>query len=116
MPRKELIMKKITRVRVTVRMAKVVRYIMNYGAKSAPEILKRTNGAFPSASSASVCLWSMAKMGILNRGKRINGNGETPFFLSKDMKRALSDVVVDDRRIMEIARMIKEMDGKKVSG
>lgn len=109
-------MKKITRVRVTERMARVVRYIGKYGASSAPWVFKRTNGAFPSLSSASVCLWNMAKLGLLVRRKRVNGNGETPFDLSNDMAKAMNGETVDDRRVMEVVRMIKEMDGKKVSG
>jgi len=107
-------MKKITRVRVTERMARVVRYMIEYGSKSAPEIFTKTK-AFPSQSAASVCLWNMAKLGILTRCKRINGNGETPFFLSKAMKRAMSGVAVDDRRIMEVARMIKELDERRAN-
>ena len=106
-------MKKITRVRVTERMARVVRFINNGSAKSAPEVFKQTK-AFPSLSATSVCLWSMAKLGVLVRKKRRNGNGETPFFLSDDMLKAMNGETVDDRRIMEIARMIKEMDGGKV--
>lgn len=108
-------MKKITRVRVTERMARVVRFINNGSAKSAPEVFKQTK-AFPSLSATSVCLWSMAKLGVLVRKKRRNGNGETPFFLSDDMVKAMNGETVDDRRIMEIVRIINRIEGKKDSG
>ena len=112
-------MKKVTRVRVTERMARVVRYMHAYGSKdgkSAPEVFKGTNGAFPSQSATSVCLWNLARLGLLSRCKRRGGNGETPFKVSEEVSLCLRGFKSEDRRVSEVVRMIKELDERRANG
>lgn len=109
-------MKKITRLRVTDRMVRVIRYIRDHGPKSTGELHQSTGGAFPSMDATSMCLWNMAKLGLLGRLRRVNGNGLVRFKLSDNMFRAIDGQQVDDRRIMEAARKLKELDERRSNG
>lgn len=108
-------MSKSTRVRVSIRMVRVVRYIHLQGAKSASELYEETGDFFPTDRAAAMCLWNMARLGVLSRGKRINGNGIVRFRLSEGMDDAIKGTG-GDRRMKEIAERMKSIKPRKDGG
>ncbi|MGL4757301.1 MAG: hypothetical protein ACRCXB_33530 [Aeromonadaceae bacterium] len=108
-------MSKSTRVRVSDRMVRIVRYIHLQGAKSAGELYAETGDFFPTDRAAAMCLWNMARLGVLSRGVRINGNGIVRFRLSADMDAAIKGTGVD-RRMKEIAERMKVIKPRKDGG
>ncbi|MGL4755824.1 MAG: hypothetical protein ACRCXB_26000 [Aeromonadaceae bacterium] len=108
-------MSKLTRVRVSIRMVRVVRYIHLQGAKSAGELYAETGDFFPTDRAAAMCLWNMARLGILSRGNRINGNGIVRFRLSEGMDDAIKGTG-GDRRMKEIAERMKGIKPRKDGG
>ncbi|MGL5774994.1 MAG: hypothetical protein ACRCYB_06575 [Aeromonas veronii] len=108
-------MSKSTRVRVSDRMVRVVRYIHLQGAKSAGELYADTGDFFPTDRAAAMCLWNMARLGVLSRGKRINGNGIVRFRLSEGMDDAIKGTG-GDRRMKEIAERMKAIKPRKDGG
>lgn len=108
-------MSKSTRVRVSIRMVRVVRYIHLQGARSASELYAETGDFFPTDRAAAMCLWNMARLGVLSRGVRINGNGIVRFQLSVEMEHAIKGTG-GDRRMMEIAKRMKAIKPRKDGG
>lgn len=108
-------MGKSTRVRVSTRMVRVVRYVHLQGAKSASELYEDTGDFFPTDRAAAMCLWNMARLGVLSRGRRINGNGIVRFKLSEGMDDAIKGIG-GDRRMKEIAERMKAIKPRKDGG
>lgn len=108
-------MNKATRVRVSEGMVRVVRYLSFWVAKSAGEMYSDTGDFFPTERAAAMCLWNMARLGILSRCKRVNGNGIVRFRLSEDMDAAINGTG-GDRRMKEIAERMKTLKPIKVGG
>lgn len=108
-------MSKSTRVRVSDRMVRIVRYIHLQGAKSAGELYAETGDFFPTDRAAAMCLWNMARLGVLSRGNRINGNGIVRFQLSVEMEHAIKGTG-GDRRMKEIAERMKSIKPRKDGG
>ena len=108
-------MNKATRVRVSEGMVRVVRYLSFEVAKSAGEMYSDTGDFFPTERAAAMCLWNMARLGILSRCKRVNGNGIVRFRLSADMDAAINGTG-GDRRMKEIADRMKSIKPRKDGG
>lgn len=106
---------KSTRVRVSDRMVRIVRYIHLQGAKSAGELYADTGDFFPTNRAAAMFLWNMARLGVLSRGNRINGNGIVRFRLSEDMNDAIRGTG-GDRRMKGIAERMKAIKPLKDGG
>ncbi|MGL4757627.1 MAG: hypothetical protein ACRCXB_35180 [Aeromonadaceae bacterium] len=109
-------MSKSTRVRVSDKMVRVVRYIHNKGSVSVGEIYTGTGSFFPTDRAAAMCLWNMARLGLLVRQARVKGNGVVRFSLSNGMRGEINDGAGGDRRMKEIAERMKTLKPIKANG
>lgn len=108
-------MSKITRVRINERMVRIVRYIDLQGPKCARELFVETGGFFKNERAAAMCLWNMARLGVLGRQARVNGNGIVRFKLSQGMRDAMAGTG-GDRRMNEIADRMKAIKPRNECG